>query len=157
MKFLKKAAVLLMLNTPSHKVHGVTKLRTLIATGTVMAFASLCGCGTTNTVFRGDEVTGKNLNEWQTNCRALPRVYSGVFYDFCVLYSTPTVPPWGGFATNLHLFPLLDTVPSGIADTLLLPYTLYRQRKDGSIRFLNNKDDISPELIDMLSGKKPIP
>ncbi|WP_256262443.1 YceK/YidQ family lipoprotein [Pseudomonas gingeri] len=133
------------------------RLRTLIAAGAAMILVLLTGCGTTNTVFLGDEVTGKKLNEWKTDCRKLPRVYSGLSYDLCVLFSSPTEAIWGGRPTSLHLFPFLDAGPSIIADTLLLPYTIYRQHKDGSIQFLNSKDDISPELIDMLSGKKPIP
>ncbi|MGY2239639.1 YceK/YidQ family lipoprotein [Pseudomonas gingeri] len=94
---------------------------------------SLSGCGTINTVFRGDDVTRRNLKEWNTHCAAVPRVYSGVFYNLCVLHGPSQVEEQAPDAPALTPFQFVDLIPSGILDTLALPYTLYRQSRDGSI------------------------
>ena len=82
------------------------------------------GCGTTTTVLRGDDVTVLNLKRKKTYCNSVPRVYSGVVYDLCVLHGPPNSAsdlslngiPWG----------ILDVPVSAVLDTLVLPYTIYR-------------------------------
>ncbi|KTC52106.1 hypothetical protein AO262_09055 [Pseudomonas fluorescens ABAC62] len=100
---------------------------------------SLAGCGTINTVFRPDAVTSQNLKDSRSHCENVPRVYSGVVYGFCTLNGEPapdkslkniSVTDHGG-----SLLPVVavEFVASGVLDTLVLPYTIYRQGKDGSI------------------------
>ena len=92
----------------------------------------IVGCGTVNTVMRGDAVASRNLKEIKSYCESIPRVYSGVSYDFCVLYGAPAT----GYAWNNGSgvgAVISDLVFSGLFDTLALPYTVYRQSKDGNI------------------------
>ena len=103
------------------------------------AGVALAGCGTINTVFRPDVVTSQNLKDSRSHCENVPRIYSGVMYGFC----TPNGEPKP--EKNLNDISLIDHGPgavpviaiefvaSGVLDTLLLPYTIYRQSKDGSI------------------------
>ncbi len=91
----------------------------------------LLGCGTVNTVLKGDEVTRRNLKQEKTYCESIPRVYSGVSYNLCILHG----PPQHIEVVTLGFIPLqiLDFIPSAILDTLALPYTIYRQSEDGNI------------------------
>jgi uncharacterized protein YceK len=93
----------------------------------------LAGCGTIQTVVRSDEVTAKSLKDKKSYCGAVPRIYSGVTYDFCYL----NAPLEEGRDAQVHgpapAIVLIDVVISGALDTLLLPYTIYRQQADGSI------------------------
>ena len=93
----------------------------------------LAGCGTIQTVVRSDEVASKSLKDHKSYCGAVPRIYSGVTYDFCYLNAALE----DGRDAQVHgpapAIVLLDVVVSGAMDTLLLPYTIYRQQADGSI------------------------
>ncbi|KQN53285.1 hypothetical protein ASE98_19550 [Pseudomonas sp. Leaf48] len=99
----------------------------------LLATLLLAGCGTVQTVVRGDDVAVKSLKEQKSYCGAVPRIYSGVTYDFCSL----NAPLGTGLDPQNHTFApaivLIDVVISGAFDTLLLPYTIYRQQADGSI------------------------
>lgn len=99
----------------------------------LLAALMLSGCGTIDTVFREDAVASQKLKERKTYCGGVPRIYSGVTYDFCSLHAPE--PENGatyiGPASNQAM--LLDMAVSGVLDTLLLPYTIYRQHSDGSL------------------------
>lgn len=99
----------------------------------LLATLMLAGCGTVQTVVRADGVAAKSLKEKNSYCGAVPRIYSGVMYDFCYL----NAPLEKGRDAQIHgpapAIVLIDVVLSGTLDTLLLPYTLYRQQADGSI------------------------
>ncbi|MGY2288879.1 YceK/YidQ family lipoprotein [Pseudomonas sp. SDO528_S397] len=94
----------------------------------------MSGCGTINTVLRPDAVASQNLKETRSHCENIPRIYSGVIYGFCTLNGEPdsdktqTRDVTGGWP-----FFAAEFVASGVLDTLVLPYTVYRQNKDGSI------------------------
>ncbi len=103
------------------------------------ASLALAGCGTINTVFRPDAVASQNLKDSRSHCENVPRIYSGVIYGFCTLNGEPapdkslkdkSLIDHGGGA-----LPILaaELVLSGVLDTLVLPYTIYRQNTDGSI------------------------
>lgn len=94
----------------------------------------LGGCGTLNTAIRDESVARENLNQVETPCKTIPRVYSGVFYDICILRGKPphTV-PWikiGSVPTPLII---ADMMLSSVLDTIILPYTTYSQISDGDI------------------------
>ncbi|AMN78552.1 MULTISPECIES: YceK/YidQ family lipoprotein [Pseudomonas] len=99
----------------------------------------LTGCGTVTTVFRPDAVASQNLKDSRSHCENVPRIYSGVIYNFCTLNGEPA--PDKSLTSNSlkdHSgaalpFVAVDFIASGVVDTLVLPYTLYRQSKDGSI------------------------
>lgn len=88
---------------------------------------ALSGCGTVSTVLQGDEDAARGLRKQKTYCQSIPRIYSGMAYDFCVLNAPPD--PTG----FLVPFILLDLTLSGVFDTVSLPYTIYRQATDGNI------------------------
>ncbi|MCF5720069.1 YceK/YidQ family lipoprotein [Pseudomonas syringae] len=100
-----------------------------------LALLSVClivaGCGTMTTVLREDSVTVQSLKAKKTYCQSIPRVYSGVSYDLCVLHAPPH--SGSGLSLNNVPWPYLDVAVSAALDTILLPYTVYRQSADGSI------------------------
>jgi uncharacterized protein YceK len=100
---------------------------------------ALAGCGTINTVFRPDAVASQNLKDSRSHCENVPRIYSGVIYGFCTLNGEPapdknlkdaSLIDHGGGALPIIA---IEFIGSGVLDTLVLPYTIYRQSKDGSI------------------------
>ena len=99
----------------------------------VLGWASLVvsGCGTVTTALREDAVTVQALKAKKTYCESVPRIYSGVAYNLCVLHGPPN--SRAGFTLNSVPWAFIDVPLSGVMDTLILPYTIYRQSADGSI------------------------
>lgn len=101
-------------------------IKTAISLG---AFSlALGGCGTVSTVLQDDADAARGLRKQKTYCQSIPRIYSGLAYDFCILNAPPE--PTG----ILVPLALLDLTVSGVLDTVCLPYTIYRQATDGNIR-----------------------
>lgn len=100
---------------------------------------TLAGCGTINTVFRPDAVASQNLKDSRSHCESVPRIYSGVIYGFCTLNGEPkpekSLNDQSVLNSAGNAIPVIaiEAVASGVLDTLVLPYTIYRQSKDGSI------------------------
>lgn len=88
---------------------------------------ALSGCGSTVTVLQDEADVARDLRKLKTYCQTLPRVYSGLAYDFCAMNAPPD--PTG----ILLPFVLVDLPLSGVLDTVVLPYTVYRQVMEGSI------------------------
>jgi uncharacterized protein YceK len=88
----------------------------------------LGGCGTVSTVLQDDAEAARGLRKQKTYCQSIPRIYSGLAYDFCILNAPPD--PTGILVPLV----LLDLTVSGVLDTVCLPYTIYRQATDGNIR-----------------------
>lgn len=99
----------------------------------ILLLLTLAGCGTINTVMREDGVAARELRSQKTYCQSIPRIYSGVSYNFCQLNGDPN--PHGSLAggPGVIAFVFVDSLISGILDTAFLPYTIYRQSTDGSI------------------------
>ena len=97
----------------------------------------LSACGTTNTVLRDEYIAVRNLHDIKTYCKSIPRVYSGVAYDVCKLNAQPVNVHDEGLSEIADIkavpFAFLDIIFSAVFDTLALPYTIYRQSRDGSI------------------------
>jgi uncharacterized protein YceK len=108
-------------------VHGGQALTIKMAVMFGAVSLVLTGCGTAMTVFQDDEDAARGLRKQKTYCQSIPRVYSGLAYDFCVLNAPPD--PTG----FLVPFVLLDLTLSGVLDTVCLPYTVYRQTVDGNL------------------------
>ncbi len=87
----------------------------------------LTGCGTALTVLQGDEDAARSLRKQKTYCQSIPRIYSGLAHDFCLLHAPPD--PTG----MLIPFVLLDITLSGVLDSVALPYTIYRQAAHGNL------------------------
>jgi len=88
---------------------------------------ALSGCGTALTVLQSDADVASDMRKQKTYCQSVPRIYSGLAFDFCVLNAPPD--PTG----FLVPFVLLDLPLSGLFDTVSLPYTIYRQIEDGNL------------------------
>jgi hypothetical protein len=94
----------------------------------------LPGCGTINSVFVPDDVVVATLKWSRTHCGALPRVFSGLAYDICVLNGPPhaEVVDHGFYAGGME-FILFDIFASAVFDVVLLPYTAYSQVAHGNL------------------------
>ncbi|MCS4248194.1 MULTISPECIES: YceK/YidQ family lipoprotein [unclassified Pseudomonas] len=92
----------------------------------VVALA-LNGCGTLNTVLRDDVAATRELRNQKTYCQSIPRVYSGLAFDFCLLNAAPD------YTGVLLPLVLVDMAASGVADTVVLPYTIYQQNTLGNL------------------------
>lgn len=91
----------------------------------------LLGCGTVNTVIKGDSTARYHLQQVKSPCESIPRIYSGVFYDLCALRGKPSrTALWVGSGAELVL---IDLALSGVLDTVALPYTIYGQINEGDI------------------------
>lgn len=87
----------------------------------------LSGCGTAASVLQMDADVARDMRKQKTYCQSIPRIYSGLAFDFCVLNAPPDP------AGVLLPFVLLDLPLSGVLDTVVLPYTIYRQASDGNL------------------------
>ena len=94
---------------------------------------SLTGCGSVNTAIRSDDVVKENMDSVETKCDSIPRVYSGVSYDFCYLHARPES-TYQGIPSSSPPLMFVDIVFSGVIDTVILPYSIYKQSQDGSIQ-----------------------
>jgi uncharacterized protein YceK len=96
----------------------------------LLSIMCIQSCGTVTTLSETDQRISSNLTKQNTYCDSVPRVYSGVTYDFCKLNSKPN-------STEIDVlvgFYLLDGIISAASDTLVLPYTIYQQSERGSIQ-----------------------
>jgi uncharacterized protein YceK len=98
----------------------------------LLSLICIQGCGTITTLSESDERISSKLTKQDTYCASLPRVYSGVSYDFCKLHSKPT-----GTAIDIGVgFYVFDGIFSAATDTLVLPYTIFQQSDKGSIQIV---------------------
>lgn len=94
----------------------------------ILAFVIvLQGCATYKTVVPSSQ---KKLIEYVESvegekCITIPRIYSGINYIYCVMSGEVTLK---SIHTEIALVPL-----DFIADTILLPYTIIKQSKDGDL------------------------
>jgi uncharacterized protein YceK len=89
----------------------------------------LVGCGSISTIPKSDHEIRFDLSVKKTKCDTIPRLYSGVAYDFCRLHAEPAK-----FYNEAVLsFYLFDFMFSGVVDTVALPYSGYLQYKTGNI------------------------
>lgn len=96
----------------------------------LIAMATLTsGCASVASWTASDASLAQFLQNRRSHCETLPRVYSGVVFDYCWLDSEPQ--RIYGSAPMVLL--LADGLLSGIADTLALPVTLVQQHRYGDI------------------------
>ncbi|MDX1442425.1 MAG: YceK/YidQ family lipoprotein [Gammaproteobacteria bacterium] len=113
------------------------------ATALLAASLLLSACGTTQTVAVGPHesisITASGEN---TRCDWIPRVYSGVAWNFCYLNSPygATAGVGGDAMDNTIIgvpFFLFDFAMSAAFDTIALPWTIYTQSHYGNIEVRN--------------------
>ena len=96
----------------------------------ILSLICIQACGTITTLSESDKRISSKLTKQDTYCDSLPKVYSGVSYDFCKLNSKPN-----GIAVDVLVgFYLFDGILSAATDTLVLPYTIFQQSDKGSMR-----------------------
>ena len=97
-----------------------------------MLTSLLAACGTVRTLAPDQGKVTISHNNKKSYCKSIPRIYSGVAHNFCLMYGEPNktsyttaadVPVWA-----------IDTMLCAVTDTLALPYTISRQVKDGSLK-----------------------
>src|SRR5690554_6616134 len=94
----------------------------------VFTAAVLSACGSLTTVGSSDQEIVSSLKRQGTYCENIPRVYSGAAYDFCYLHSSRDR-DYIDWYLGFYLF---DGIASGLVDTVLLPYTGYKQHRSSS-------------------------
>lgn len=98
------------------------------------------GCATTKTVNVIDNgAIGNSHWNSRTHCNSLPRIYSGVAHNACfALFAERT----GGAVYNSFEAGgyLLDAFASAVADTLVLPYTIYTHYQWGNIKVTDYRE-----------------
>ncbi|SCY46189.1 MULTISPECIES: YceK/YidQ family lipoprotein [unclassified Pseudomonas] len=99
----------------------------------LLVATSVSGCGTINTTFRDDIIASNKLARWNSHCDSVPRIYSGAVFDYCTLDAAPRQSTGFDGQPSASLI-ALDMGLSGLADTLVLPYTIYLQNKHGDIK-----------------------
>lgn len=99
----------------------------------IMLAVCVVGCGTFKTTALDEPRIEIGTKSKRSLCTSIPRVYSGVFYNFCWLHRE-TNPNHSAIRSTGDL-PIIavDTVLSGLMDTILLPYSIYKQAEEGSI------------------------
>jgi len=90
----------------------------------------LVGCGTFNTVTKTNEAINRDMVAKGTYCETVPRVYSGVSYDFCRLNAKTKDVIYANVALS---FILTDILFSAVTDTVVLPFSIAQQVNHGSV------------------------
>lgn len=85
----------------------------------IAVILQITGCGTVFTQYSGNEAADPE------HFPVIPRMYSGTYFDFsCAFHSGPP--------NNIELFCFVDLPMSIALDTVILPYSLYKQIECGS-------------------------
>ncbi|MCA1931326.1 YceK/YidQ family lipoprotein [Rheinheimera sp.] len=92
----------------------------------------LAGCGSVRTLAPDQGKVTISYNDKKSYCQSIPRVYSGVAHNFCLMYGEPSKTSYTA-AADLPVW-AIDTMLCAVTDTLALPYTISRQVKDGSLK-----------------------
>ncbi len=112
--------------TPRSIAHG--RLGFLSSILLLPLMLSLSGCGTIATTFQSESQLQQDLELKASRCNSLPKAYSGINYHACTMNSKRPLTPT---AYLYWSFMVVDLPLSFVADTLLLPYTLYQQQTKG--------------------------
>jgi len=102
----------------------------------VLIILAVCvvGCGTLKTTALDEPRIDIGTKSKKSLCTQIPRVYSGVFYNACWLNRETNTN--NTYSPNDRGIPYVavDIVLSGLLDTLFLPYSIYKQVEEGSIK-----------------------
>lgn len=98
----------------------------------VIAVFMLSSCGTIKSLDTTDNIVYVYHSQVITNCEEISRVYSGVQYDWCLMDSERK-----NSRPKFQVDPLwinsIDMLFSVVADTIVLPYTIYQQSEHGNL------------------------
>ena len=93
----------------------------------------LSSCGTIKSFDNENNKVQITHRQGTTKCDEISYIYSGVRYDLCLLHSDKKKAPFKFQLDPLWLLSI-DVVLSGVADTAVLPYTIYKQAKYGNLK-----------------------
>ena len=104
--------------------------------GFTLALLALCtcSCATVKTINPPKNHVNISHYEKKSYCENIPRIYSGVSYNLCLLYGEPSKQVNIGSSFNGLPFVFIDSAFSLVADTVVLPYTISMQAGKGSIK-----------------------
>ncbi len=92
------------------------------------------GCGTLKTTALDKPRIEIGTKSKKSLCTQIPHVYSGVFYNVCWLNRETSPYNTHSLSGGDLPFVAVDILLSGVMDTLLLPYSIYKQAEEGSIK-----------------------
>ncbi len=93
-----------------------------------------CSCATVKTLSPENSHVVIQHQGKKSYCEEIPRIYSGVSYNLCLLYGEPNRNgDLGGGLNGVPWF-IFDSVFSAVADTVVIPYTLVAQTTKGNIK-----------------------
>ena len=101
--------------------------------GFLLGLCVLSGCGTITTLSVSDSEVSSKLQDIESYCGTVPRIYSGVVYDYCSIFSEQTA-RWSLVWFVPVGFYAIDMFGSAVLDTVALPYTVQVQGKYGSFQ-----------------------
>ena len=93
-----------------------------------------CSCATIKTIDPPQNhvtISHKGKNSY---CDEIPRIYSGISYNFCLMYGEPSKTVNLGNSVNGVPLVFIDSVFSLVTDTVVLPYTIVSQVNKGPIK-----------------------
>jgi uncharacterized protein YceK len=92
---------------------------------------TLSACGTLQTIPNSNANVGDVLSKNKSHCKSIPRIYSGVAYDFCRLNADRGDGLSNYAVLGLYVFDISLLAP--LLDTALLPVSITQQIIVGSI------------------------
>lgn len=102
---------------------------------TLLFLLMICqACATVKTVNPSGDHVDIAYYDKKSYCDSIPRIYSGVSHNLCLMYGEPSQTLNMGDSFNGVPYLLIDSALSAATDTLLLPYTIYSQATKGSIK-----------------------
>jgi uncharacterized protein YceK len=93
-----------------------------------------CSCATVKTLDASQNHINISHQGKKSYCEEIPRIYSGISYNFCLMYGEPSDVANIGSTINGIPTVFIDSLFSVAADTIVLPYTITTQAKKGSIK-----------------------
>lgn len=101
---------------------------------TILFALCTCSCATIKTIDPPKNHINISHYGKKSFCENIPRIYSGISYNFCLFYGEPSERENIGGSINNVPFVFIDTVFSAVTDTIVLPYTIVMQAEKGSLK-----------------------
>lgn len=93
-----------------------------------------CSCATIKTIDPPNNHINISHYGKKSYCESIPRIYSGITFNLCLLNGEPSRKENIGSTFNGIPFLFIDSAFSVVADTVVLPYTIMTQADKGSIK-----------------------
>jgi uncharacterized protein YceK len=91
-------------------------------------------CSTINTVEPPQNHVDISHGKYKSHCKSIPRIYSGTSHNICTLFGKSNKSASVDSARHSFDYWVIDSAFSLVADTVILPYSIYSQMKNGSIQ-----------------------